>query len=47
MKISITDFNSNISYYISLSQKEPIELLKRGVVVAVIISKKLYEKSKN
>ena len=43
MKISITEFNDNISYYISLSKSEPIMLTKRGIVIAVIISKKVYD----
>lgn len=43
MKLSITEFNDNISFYISKAKSEPIELTKRGVVVAVIISKKQYE----
>jgi PHD/YefM family antitoxin component YafN of YafNO toxin-antitoxin module len=43
MKVSITKFNDNISFYISKSKTEPIELMKRGIVVAVIISKKQYE----
>lgn len=43
MKISVTDFNNNISLYITKANKEPIELMKRGVVVAVIVSKKIYE----
>jgi len=43
MKISITDFNNNISLYISKSKHEPVELMKRGVTVAVIISKKAYD----
>lgn len=47
MKISITEFNDNISHYIDLSRKEPVELTKRGIVVAVIISKIDYEKIKN
>lgn len=44
MKVSITDFNANISYYIDLSKKEDIELTKRGVVVAIIISRAKYER---
>ena len=44
MKISITEFNDNISLYIEKSRKEPIFLSKRGIVVAVIISKKAYDK---
>ena len=43
MKISITQFNDNISYYIDMAKKEPILLSKRGIVVAVIISKKVYD----
>lgn len=43
MKVSITEFNDNISYYISLSKNEPILLTKRDIVVAVIISKKAYD----
>ena len=43
MKISITEFNDNISYYISKSKFEPILLTKRGITVAVIISKKVYD----
>lgn len=44
MKISITEFNDNISFYIDKSKTEPIFLSKRGIVVAVIISKKAYER---
>jgi prevent-host-death family protein len=47
MKVSITDFNNNISAYITKAKTEPIELTKRGTVVAVIISKKDYEKRSN
>ena len=43
MKISITEFNDNISQYITLSRQEPIFLSKRGITVAVIISKKAYD----
>ena len=43
MIISITEFNDNISYYIDLAKKEPIKLSKRGIIVAVIISKKEYD----
>ena len=43
MNISITEFNNNISYYIDLAKKEPIKLSKRGIIVAVIISKKAYD----
>jgi prevent-host-death family protein len=43
MKVSITKFNDNISFYISKSKTEPIELSKRGIIVAVIISKKAYD----
>lgn len=43
MIISITEFNNNISYYIDLAKKEPIQLSKRGIIVAVIISKKAYD----
>ena len=43
MNISITEFNNNISYYIDLAKKEEIKLTKRGIVVAVIISKKTYD----
>lgn len=45
MKISITEFNNNISLYISKAKKEPVELTNHGIIVAVIISKKEYEKS--
>jgi prevent-host-death family protein len=50
MIVSITKFNDNISFYIDKSRKEPVKLTKRGIVVAVIISKKAYDngpKSKN
>jgi len=47
MRISITEFNNNISIYIDKAKKEPILLMKRGVVVAVIISKKAYDKGPN
>ena len=47
MKLSVTDFNDNISLYINKSKNEPIELTKRGIVVAVIISKKAYDKGSN
>ena len=47
MKIGITKFNDNISFYISKSKTEPIELTKRGIVVAVIISKKAYDQGPN
>ena len=43
MKVSITVFNDNISFYIAKSKTEPVMLTKRGVVVAVIISKKVYD----
>jgi prevent-host-death family protein len=43
MKISITEFNDNISFYIDKARKEPIQLSKRGIIVAVIISKKAYD----
>lgn len=43
MIISITEFNNNISYYIDLAKKEPIKLSKRGIIIAVIISKKAYD----
>lgn len=44
MKISITEFNNNISIYIAKSKTEPILLTKKGIVIAVIISKKVYDK---
>lgn len=44
MEISITEFNNNISAYIAKARTEPIILMKRGVAVAVIISKKVYDK---
>jgi|GEM_PF-6265408 prevent-host-death family protein len=47
MKVSITEFNDNISMYIEMARKEPIELTKRGIVVAVIISKQEYAKRIN
>jgi prevent-host-death family protein len=47
MKISITEFNDNISYYIDKSKTEPILLSKRGIVIAVIISKKAYDQGPN
>lgn len=47
MKVSITHFNDNISQYIQQSKKEPIMLMKRGVVVAVIISKAVYDQGPN
>lgn len=47
MKISITEFNDNISFYIGKSKTEPIELTKRGILVAVIINRFNYEKIKN
>lgn len=47
MKISITEFNDNISYYIEKAKFEPIELSKRGITVAVIISKKAYDRGPN
>lgn len=47
MKISITDFNDNISFYITKSKSEPIMLTKHGIVVAVIISKKVYDQGPN
>jgi len=43
MIVSITQFNDNISYYIQLCKKEPIKLSKRGLIVAVIVSKKEYD----
>lgn len=43
MKLSITEFNNNICLYIEKAKKEPIQLMKRGIVVAVIISKKAYD----
>lgn len=43
MKVSITEFNDNISFYIAKSKTEPILLSKRGIVIAVIISKKAYD----
>jgi PHD/YefM family antitoxin component YafN of YafNO toxin-antitoxin module len=47
MKISITEFNDNISFYILKSKHEPIELTKRGILVAAIINKFNYEKYKS
>ena len=47
MKISISEFNDNISFYIDKSKHEPIELTKRGILVAVIINKSNYEKIKD
>lgn len=47
MKISITEFNDNISFYIDKARQEPVLLTKHGITVAVIISKKLYDKSQN
>ena len=47
MNVSITDFNDNISFYISKSKSEPILLTKHGIVVAVIISKSEYDKSQD
>jgi len=47
MRVSITEFNDNISFYILKSRTEPIELTKRGILVAVIINKLDYEKIKN
>jgi len=47
MKVSITHFNDNISHYITQSKKEPILLMKRGVTVAVIISKQVYDQGPN
>ena len=43
MIISISEFNDNISYYIDLARKEPIKLTKRGIIVAVIISKNEFD----
>lgn len=47
MKVSITEFNDNISTYIAKSKTEPIFLTKRGICVAVIISKKVYDQGPN
>lgn len=47
MKISITEFNNNISLYILKAKTEPVMLMKRGVVVAVIVSKKAYDQGPN
>jgi len=47
MKVSITEFNNNISLYIAKAKSEPIRLMKRGVVVAVIVSKKVYDQGSN
>jgi PHD/YefM family antitoxin component YafN of YafNO toxin-antitoxin module len=47
MKISITKFNSNISFYIAKAKSEPVMLMNRGIVTAVIISKKVYEQGPN
>jgi prevent-host-death family protein len=44
MKVSITEFNDNISMYIEMAKDESIELTKHGIVVAVIISKQTYAK---
>jgi prevent-host-death family protein len=44
MQISITEFNDNISTYIEKSKTEPIFLSKRGIIIAVIISKKAYDR---
>lgn len=47
MKVSITEFNDNISFYIDKCKTEPVLLSKRGIVVAVIISKKIYDQGTN
>jgi len=46
MKVSITEFNDNISFYIEKAKTEPIELTKHGIVVAVIISREIYDQIK-
>lgn len=47
MRISITEFNDNISFFIGKSKHEPVELTKRGILVAAIINRFNYEKIKN
>ena len=42
-KISITEFNQNISFWIDESQREPIALTKKGIVVAYIVNRKLWQ----
>jgi PHD/YefM family antitoxin component YafN of YafNO toxin-antitoxin module len=43
IKISITEFNENISMWIDEGRRQPIALTKKGIVVAYIISRSLFE----
>ena len=42
MKLSITEFNDNISFFISCVKDEDIYLTKRGIVIAIMTSKERY-----
>ena len=42
-KISITEFNQNISEWIEASRYQPIALTKKGIVVAYIVSRQIWE----
>jgi antitoxin (DNA-binding transcriptional repressor) of toxin-antitoxin stability system len=42
-RISITEFNQNISQWIEESNVEPIALTKKGIVVAYIVNRKLWK----
>lgn len=44
MKVSISEFNSNISKYIVLARKEDIFLERWGVTMAVMISPEKWKK---
>jgi len=42
-KISITEFNENISKWIEESGKVPVALTKKGIVVAYIINRGIWK----